>query len=304
MIGDILKELGFLSVDDFNRFNSKKELIRYLRQQQISPNDDGTNEQPPVEDGKREPEPKRISENGLPLEMPKYDPCGTEAAQASSSRPESAKGPLAAQYLYAMSSEPGNEKDLSAASREVQKADSDKTRKAHTFRSLNEPLVRNMRAFRNQILRFDAEASSNLASDDQQYVDPTSIQSSESPAAYLVYIYQLALKQIDSTSPFSIQDRLPDLSEFILSDDNLNEKITTISMVNQILATQLISAGFAPDAEALFSKFVDLNFPFSLPFDDKWANVRESLSALSALSLNIVADRGREDSYALNKDDS
>ena len=132
-----------------------------------------------------------------------------------------------------------------------------------------------------------------------RYVRPDSIQSSQSPAAYLTWLYNLAKTEITpALPPFGLDRRRPDLQHLVLSRDHLDVEITTLRLANEILTAQLVDNGIAGDEAALIEAMKTERHPFAMPFDEDNATVREALAAMGGLSLNAVAERGREDAFA------
>ncbi|NEP90868.1 MAG: hypothetical protein F6K18_30925 [Okeania sp. SIO2C2] len=75
-----------------------------------------------------------------------------------------------------------------------------------------------------------------------RYAKPGSIQSSQSAAAYLKHIYDLAREQITPTSnKWALDIRRPDLADLELSEENLHKEITTLELVNEVLLGQLLN---------------------------------------------------------------
>lgn len=67
------------------------------------------------------------------------------------------------------------------------------------------------------------------------YVKPTSIQSTRSPAAYLKHIYDLANTIVNTDEELNLVNRRPDLNNLVLSEDNLNQELTTLELANELL---------------------------------------------------------------------
>ncbi len=135
-----------------------------------------------------------------------------------------------------------------------------------------------------------------------QYVNSSSIQSMTSPAAYLKHIYDFATEMITTNSGYdyrAIENRRPDLKTFVLSYENLDEEVTTLSLVNELL-TNLLSNG---DESAFFTNLQTTAYPIVLPYNLDHATVRESLNAISGLSLNAIARRGPLDSFGIGVSD-
>lgn len=78
-----------------------------------------------------------------------------------------------------------------------------------------------------------------IPSRDTDFVNQGNIASMFSPAAYLVKLYREAQKLHPVTSPYFIDNRRPDLADLILSQENMDTPLSTLSLSNQILAAQI-----------------------------------------------------------------
>ncbi|WP_334470234.1 Tc toxin subunit A [Arsenophonus sp. PmNCSU2021_1] len=74
---------------------------------------------------------------------------------------------------------------------------------------------------------------------DSDFVNQGDIASMFSPAAYLVKLYREAQKLHPVNSPYFIDNRRPDLADLVLSQDNMDTPVSTLTLSNQILAAQI-----------------------------------------------------------------
>jgi len=139
-----------------------------------------------------------------------------------------------------------------------------------------------------------------LREDPIRYAKPESIQSSQSPAAYLKHIYDLATTKITpAIEGFGLNVRRPDLQNLQLSEDNLHQQITTLELVNEVLLAQLTTSN---DPSSLFESFKTQLHPLALPFDRNIATIRTGLAQMSDMSLNEITRRSDYD-YAFKATD-
>ncbi len=101
-----------------------------------------------------------------------------------------------------------------------------------------------------------------------RYVKPSSIQSKQSPAAYLKYIYDLA-NAIDDNSDFNLIARRPDLEDLVLNEDNLHQEVTTLELANELLIAQAFKKkvlSFSSPCRMETSVDIDLTESFTIEF--------------------------------------
>lgn len=72
------------------------------------------------------------------------------------------------------------------------------------------------------------------------YVKADSIQSTQSPAADLKHIYDLGTGITNSHEELNLNRRRLDLDNLVLSEDNLHEEVTTLSLANELLMVQAL----------------------------------------------------------------
>ncbi|NES76315.1 MULTISPECIES: Tc toxin subunit A [Okeania] len=133
-----------------------------------------------------------------------------------------------------------------------------------------------------------------------RYVKPSSIQSTQSPAAYLKYIYDKA-KAIENVNPdFDLIARRPDLEDLVLNEDNLHQEVTTLELANELLIAQYLDKSGKTEEE-LYENLKYTFHPLELPFDKSHSEVRYILAAMQdGMSLNEIARRIKENDFALN----
>ena len=135
------------------------------------------------------------------------------------------------------------------------------------------------------------------------YANPNSIQSEQSLAAYLKYIYDLAKDEINqANSVFELDTRRPDLQNLELSEDNLKKEITTIEIVNEVLLGQIMSKG-SISQEEVFNQLKTRFYPLALPFDLEQAQVRTALAQMDKQTLNELARRTQLNGYVIDNRD-
>ncbi|MFB8788391.1 MAG: neuraminidase-like domain-containing protein [Potamolinea sp.] len=149
----------------------------------------------------------------------------------------------------------------------------------------HDPLSQALRHVRTPAL--PREVATELENEPIRYAKPDSIQSSQSPAAYLKHIYDLAKNSITPVDPlFGLDTRRPDLAKLELSEDNLHQEITTLELVNEVLAAQILDSGCS-DLEFLKTQL----HPLALPFDKELATIRTGLAQMNGMSLNEISRR-------------
>ncbi|HGJ5898841.1 neuraminidase-like domain-containing protein [Arsenophonus apicola] len=93
-----------------------------------------------------------------------------------------------------------------------------------------------------QQLQYDetmAFSNNFIPNRDTDFVNQGNIASMFSPAAYLVRLYREAQTLHPANSPYNIDNRRPDLADLILSQENMDTPLSTLSLSNQILAAQI-----------------------------------------------------------------
>lgn len=121
---------------------------------------------------------------------------------------------------------------------------------------------------------------SDLLARSAEYADAASIQSLFSPGRYAVALYKVARNLHEDSSAFDINNRRPDLQELILSETTMNQEITTLDLLLEIL-----QGNNSDNLNALSESF----FPMTLPYDDKLVQINAALSA-QGRTLNGIWD--------------
>ncbi|MDO6587670.1 neuraminidase-like domain-containing protein [Salipiger sp. 1_MG-2023] len=119
------------------------------------------------------------------------------------------------------------------------------------------------------------------------YASPASLQSSQSPAAYLCHLYRIATGEdaeigirCPASSPFAIAKRRPDLHALVLSEANLKTELPTLELVNEVLRADRSVAGLAAGFH-----------PLALPYDHAATRARTALAQLGNTRFNDIASR-------------
>ncbi|MDJ0630062.1 MAG: neuraminidase-like domain-containing protein [Rhodobacter sp.] len=135
-----------------------------------------------------------------------------------------------------------------------------------------------------------------VAQDAQAYADPSSLQSAQSPAAYLRHLYRIAtgLDQAigirpPAKGPYRLEARRPDLARLALSETHLKQEMPTIALVNEVLTDALGEVDFTRSF-----------CPVALPFDDQAETTRISLGKTGGATLNSVYAETRIDQFPLS----
>ncbi|QBF33360.1 neuraminidase-like domain-containing protein [Thalassococcus sp. S3] len=119
------------------------------------------------------------------------------------------------------------------------------------------------------------------------YAKPTSLQSNQSPAAYLRYLYRIATGDArglgissDKDNPFALVNRRPDLAALVLNEANLKREVPTIELVNEVLRTGISDFDMTRHEQTV-----------ALPYDHRVTTTRTAMAALGGTSMNDIALR-------------
>ncbi|QBF32233.1 neuraminidase-like domain-containing protein [Thalassococcus sp. S3] len=145
----------------------------------------------------------------------------------------------------------------------------------------------------NQALRhtpssLTTSAAASLRSDAPlSYADPSSLQSNQSPAAYLRYLYRIATGLDDeigirptAKTALSIDARRPDLAQLKLSEENLKKEVPTLDLVNDVLRAGLGDIDVATSFH-----------PIALPYQRSATEARTALAQIGGTTFNDLAMR-------------
>ncbi len=148
----------------------------------------------------------------------------------------------------------------------------------------------------NQALRHTSSGLSSaggqaLFSTGQAYAKPSSLQSSQSLAAYLRHLYRIATgrnRDIGIHPAESVARRLdsrrPDLADLVLSETHLKQEVPTVQLVSEVLQTGLGEV----DLSAPF-------YPIALPFHEPAERTRAALASIGGTTLDDVFARVASD---------
>ncbi|WP_248916930.1 Tc toxin subunit A [Pseudomonas moorei] len=109
------------------------------------------------------------------------------------------------------------------------------------------------------------------------YAEAVSIQSLFSPGRYLVELYKIARGLHKTISPLQIDNRRPDIGQLILNEVNMNQRIPTLGIANQIMKKKIGSRNIRST-----STLEDTYYPMTLPYDDNLTQIRSVCAALKA----------------------
>lgn len=121
------------------------------------------------------------------------------------------------------------------------------------------------------------------------FVSPDSVASMFSPAAYLTVLYREAQDLHSSQSVFNLQNRRPDLAGLSLSQRNMDEEVSTLTLANEVLAEH-ISRHENTTPEDLLKKLATHRLtgqtPYHQPYETTRQVILEKQPDLAVLSRN------------------
>ncbi|MGX1460768.1 virulence plasmid A protein [Bacillus thuringiensis] len=91
------------------------------------------------------------------------------------------------------------------------------------------------------------------------YAESSSIQSLFSPGRYLTVLYKIARQLHEQGDKLHIDNRRPDLQSLILSEDNMNNEVSSLDILLDVLH---------PDGSSTLKSLKDTYYPMTLPYDD------------------------------------
>ncbi|WP_051690920.1 neuraminidase-like domain-containing protein [Photorhabdus australis] len=108
-----------------------------------------------------------------------------------------------------------------------------------------------------------------------QYTAPGAVSSMFSPAAYLTELYREARNLHTSDSIYCLDNRRPDLKSLVLSQQNMNTELSTLSLSNELLL-EGIKAQSKLDSYAKVMEMLSTFRPSgATPYHDAYENVRK-----------------------------
>ncbi|CNE83804.1 insecticial toxin complex protein [Yersinia similis] len=118
----------------------------------------------------------------------------------------------------------------------------------------------------------------------KEYTDPASIQSLFSPGRYLCKLYNVAKELHEDGNKLHIDQRRPDLKDLVLSDSNMNQEVSSLDILLNVLQTKAPLAELTKDTEAHAN-----DVSFTLPYDDNLTVINAVLQDKSTSLREIAA---------------
>ncbi|EHN6806797.1 toxin [Salmonella enterica] len=109
-----------------------------------------------------------------------------------------------------------------------------------------------------------------------EFVSSGSVASMFSPAGYLTELYREAHDLHAVDSPFSLQRRRPDLAQLVLSQRNMDEEISTLSLSNELLL-DLIKGGSDQTQEDVLAMLATYRQTGGTPFHLPYETIRQAI---------------------------
>lgn len=148
--------------------------------------------------------------------------------------------PLSLHEIHTLSEEKLSWHEAKTLYKEAQEAAKiNKLNEAH-YLARNNPQVQNAVALGIQQQSAQSRALGDwIPNRDNHYVDSKSVASMFSPAGYLTELYREAKALDAENSIYHLDKRRPDLAKLVLSQENMDKEISTLSLSNQILTEAL-----------------------------------------------------------------
>lgn len=148
--------------------------------------------------------------------------------------------PLSLHEIHALSEEKLSWHEAKTLYKKAQDAAKiNKLNEAH-YLTRNNPQVKNAVALGIQPQSAQSRALGDwIPERGDTFVDSKSVASMFSPAGYLTELYREAKALHAESSIYHLDKRRPDLAQLVLSQENMNKEVSTLSLSNQILTTAL-----------------------------------------------------------------
>ncbi len=161
-----------------------------------------------------------------------------------------------------------------------------KLNEAH-YLARNNPQVQNAVALGIQKQSVQSRALGDWIPDRSDiFVDSQSVASMFSPAAYLTELYREGRALHDENSIYHLDKRRPDLAQLVLSQENMDKEISTLSLSNQILTTTLQNK-LGSDKD-LFLELATNRLTGETPYHQPYETVRQTLLLRDSLLEKLV----------------
>lgn len=122
-----------------------------------------------------------------------------------------------------------------------------------------------------------------------QYVKPGSVASMFSPAGYLTELYREAKGLHKDTSQYYLPTRRPDLASLALSQQNMDEEVSTLTLSNSLLMDKACDLN-KTDRNGVFEILADYRLSGMTPFNYYYESIRQVINTrdpeLSAFTRN------------------
>ncbi|MBS6209118.1 MAG: hypothetical protein KH812_03390 [Proteus hauseri] len=184
--------------------------------------------------------------------------------------------PLSLHEIYALSEERLSWHEAKTLYKEAQEAAKiNKINEAH-YLARNNPQVRNAVALGIQTQSAQSRALEDwIPNRDKNYVDSKSVASMFSPAGYLTELYREAKALHAESSNYHLDKRRPDLAQLVLSQENMDKEVSTLSISNQILTTALQNKlGSGKD---LFRELATNRLTGETPYHQPYETIRQAI---------------------------
>ncbi|MEQ4924346.1 neuraminidase-like domain-containing protein [Proteus hauseri] len=184
--------------------------------------------------------------------------------------------PLSLHEIYALSEEKLSWHEAKTLYKEAQEATKiNKLNEAH-YLARNNPQVRNAVALGIQTQSAQSRALEDwIPTRDKNYVDSKSVASMFSPAGYLTELYREAKALHAESSNYHLDKRRPDLAQLVLSQENMDKEVSTLSISNQILTTALQNKlGSGKD---LFRELATHRLTGETPYHQPYETIRQAI---------------------------
>lgn len=195
--------------------------------------------------------------------------------------------PLSLHEIHTLSEEKLSWHEAKTLYKEAQEAAKiNKLNEAH-YLARNNPQVQNAVALGIQSHAAHSSTLENwVPNRDNHYVDSKSVASMFSPAGYLTELYREAKALHAESSVYHIDKRRPDLSQLVLSQDNMDKEISTLSLSNQIITTALQN-NLGNDKD-LFQELATNRVMGENPYHQPYETIRQTLLLRDGLVDKLV----------------
>lgn len=120
---------------------------------------------------------------------------------------------------------------------------------------------------------------SMFGSRSSSFVKPGSVASMFSPAGYLTELYREAKDLHFANSAYNLDVRRPDLAGLLLSQDNMDEEVSTLSLSNEILLSH-VEKETGISGDKLLEHFSTDRFSAATPYHQPYETLRQSVLTL------------------------